>query len=105
MKQGINYLLQIEIGMDVDLIEKMEFIFKQGEKEKLFLYPGEKAIKQNNNIIALKWTSEETYFFKPANIEIDTRITLKDSEYQPETEIKTIYMKRTLFEPEETSEA
>lgn len=100
MKQGINFLLPIQVGMDVNLIDSMEFIFKQGEKEMNFTYPSEKAIKQNDNTISLVWTKEETYYFNSANIQIDTRITLKDSQYQPETKIANVFMKPTLFHKE-----
>lgn len=98
MKQGIKFLLRVDVGMNLSDIEKMEFIFKQGDKKALFQYPSDSAKVIDENTLGLLWTAEDTYQFKPEIIEMDTRITLKNSEYQPETEIVRVVMNKTLFE-------
>lgn len=99
MKQGIKFLLCVRVGIDLQEIEKMEFIFEQGDKKALFLYPSDNTKQIDYNSIGLIWEPEQTYIFEPGEfMEMDTRITLKESEYQPETEVLKLIMNRTLFE-------
>lgn len=100
MKQGTNCLLPISIGTDLALVKKIEFILKQNDLEMYFEYPSDKTIK-DENAVNLIFTQQDTWAFKPnVAIYIDTRITLWDSDYQPETEIVSIKMSKTLFKPE-----
>ena len=97
MKQGTSFLLPIQIGTDLDNVQKVEFILQQNEKEFSYEYPSDTVIREGNSL-AIKFTAEDTWNFEPnVPIYIDTRITLKDSEYQPETEIVKVIMNRTLF--------
>lgn len=97
MKQGLNLLLEVEVKINLDLVEMIEFIMQQDSKEMTFTYPSEKAFRQGD-IICLKFTRDESYYFDPSTyIEMDTRITLIDSEYQPETSLVTTQISRTLF--------
>ena len=100
MKQGINFILPIKVGIDTEAIEEMEFLFKQKDKQLEFLYPSDKTSVRDDGIIDLKWTKEETYLFESGSIELDTRIKLKDTDEQPITPIVKVYLRPTLFEEE-----
>ena len=101
MKQGIKFKLPIQIGINLDKVEQIEFIFKQGKTTKEFIYPSEVAIRRpNDNIVDLSWDSEDTYMFKPTYMDMDTRIYLKDTDEQPETQIVNLKLNPTLFEKE-----
>lgn len=97
MKQGIRSLLDVEVGIDVSLCERIEFVCVQGEARKLFEWPSDKATQTGERTIALDWTAEDKAAFAPGIVKMDTRITLKDSEHQPETEIVSFMMSDTLF--------
>lgn len=98
MKNGIKFALPISIGMNLDLIEKVEFILESKDARMEYEHPSDRTFA-DGNIINLIFTEPESWTFKAGSrIEIDTRITLKDSEYQPETAIASVTMKRTLFE-------
>lgn len=102
MKQLINNLVQFNFqGIEWDTIEKIEFAFSQtidGCVVKTSTYPGD-AKKIAENVIGVPWTAEETTCLKEnACFYADTRITLKDSDYQPETSIVKLRMNPTLFE-------
>ena len=91
-------------GMSLDEISRIEFVFKQKN------YNGFPAIKSNvwpddctrqagQNIILIPWTREETYkFLGGETLYMDTRITLRDSTDQPQTEILALKMSPTLFQ-------
>lgn len=97
MKQGTKFLLPVAIGTDVDMIRKIEFILVQGSKEMTWEYPSDRTIREDN-VINLVFTEEESWELVPyKRISLDTRITLNDSEYQPETKIATVVMHETLF--------
>lgn len=98
MKKGTKSLLPVTIGMDVDLVSKIEFIFVQGNKSKSFEYPSSHAMKIDDRTIGVIWTPADKSIFKADSMQMDTRITLKDSEYQPETSIVPLIMNNTLFE-------
>ena len=101
MKQGIKLLLPVSIGIDMDAVSKIEFVLVQGDKKLTWEYPSARTIA-DGNIVNLIFTESETWEFTPnMAISIDTRITLKDSEYQPETEIVKVFMRGTLFEKED----
>lgn len=86
MKQGTLSLLAVNVGMDLSLCHRIEFIFKQNDKEKLFEFPSEKVIQRGERTLDFIWTEDDKEIFKPNSvIELDTRITLKDSPYQPDT--------------------
>lgn len=97
MKQGTKFILEIEIDTDLDSIESIEFVFVQGQKEMKFNYPSDKTMRLDNNIIGLIFDKEDTYYFNVGQILMDSRIKLKDSEYNPLTEIVPFKMQKTLF--------
>ena len=108
MKQGTNFILPVNIEYDLELIEKIEFIFKQSKPGdslknsktiKKFEYPSDVAVAiGEDNTINLYWNIDDTYLFDVNNlILMDTRIYLKDSEQNPETTTIKIRMNPTLF--------
>ena len=90
------------IGLDLSNVSKIEFAFSQNIGEdplKTATYPNGNAVLVVNNMIGVEWTPEETALFKAGKpFYADTRITLKDSTYQPETPILKLTMNPTLFE-------
>lgn len=104
MKAGLNQILPVEIGIDLDSIEKVEFVFNQnGHNIYECFYPSMTAFKedgQTENIIFVKFTSKVLSQFvadSKTPIYMDTRITLKDSDINPQTEITSFVLDRTLF--------
>lgn len=103
MKQLTKALLKMNFqGIDLSTVSKIEFAFSQeiGHKPlKTATYPNGGAILVGGNVIGVAWTPEETKLFKEnKTFYADTRITLKDSTYQPETPIVKLKMNPTLFE-------
>lgn len=89
-------------GIDLSTVSKIEFAFSQkiGEKPlKTATYPSANAKLIVDNMIGVEWTPAETALFEAGKpFFADTRITLKDSAYQPETPILKLAMNPTLFE-------
>lgn len=118
MKQGTNFILPVSIEYDLSLAKSIEFVFKQPKKganaefspksiingiQKSFTYPSDEATLSTTeeNVINLHRDIKDTYRFDPEEyIYMDTRITLKDSPQNPETEIVKIKMLPTLFKEE-----
>ena len=103
MKQLTKNLLKMNFtGIDLSTVSKIEFAFSQkiGEKPlKTPTYPSTNAKLIADNMIGIEWTAAETALFEAGKpFFVDTRITLKDSEYQPETPIVKLMMNPTLFE-------
>lgn len=99
MKQGLNCVLPVEIEYTrIDDAKHVDFIFTQGTAARLlFHYPSSKVKKQGNKFL-LRWTYEETYMFDPRkHVHLDTRITMKDSDFNPQTKIACFRMSPTLF--------
>lgn len=115
MKQGTNFILPIQIGYDLSQVKSIDFIFKQptarsrGEFstkkiidgiQKTFTYPSKTAVLSSTeaNVVNLYWTEKDTFSFAPDEyIYMDTKIVLKESDQNPETEICKIKMLPTLF--------
>ena len=106
MKRLTNFLLPVEIGMDLDDVKSVKFKFQQYGKTLTFEYPSAKAYRKGSeNVVLLKWTLQDTLLFEPGRkMEMDTFITLNDSEENPWTEIVSVNMDRTLFVLEEVEE-
>ena len=89
-------------GIDIADIARIEFAFSQNIHStplKLAEFPGDGAIDLGDNTIGVAWTPEETLLFEPGKpFFADTRITLHDTEYQPDTPIVKLQMDPTLFE-------
>ena len=88
MKQGTQFALPVEIGMDLDDVSRIEFVFKQKNYNgfpaiKSNVWPDDCTRQEGQNIILIPWTREET---------------LRDSTDQPQTEILTLKMSPTLFQ-------
>lgn len=102
MKQGTRFILLVEFDIDLDTVGKIEFVFKQEKRinsaaVKINTYPNDCERKENT--VLIPWTQEETYKFEPNRmLYMDTRITLKNSSDQPQTEIIPIKMSPTLFQ-------
>lgn len=97
MKQGTQFALPVEIGMSLDEVSRIEFVFKQKSCKgfpaiKTNVWPDDCTRQEGQNIILIPWTRAETYKF------MDTRITLRDSTDQPQTEILALKMSPTLFQ-------
>jgi hypothetical protein len=114
MKQGTNFILPVSIDYDLTLVSNIDFVFKQPIKtpasfspkkildgvQKTFAYPSDTATLSTTeeNTINLHWAVKDTYKFNPEEIiYLDTRLTLKNSTENPETEIVKIKMLPTLF--------
>ena len=99
MKQGLNFNLAVEFDINLDDVEKVEFIFSNSSKsfQKLETWEGNVKRKTGTNILLVPFTKEETYNFE-RTFYMDTRITLKKSKNQPETPIIELEMNDTLFE-------
>ena len=103
MKQLTHNLLKMEFhGIILDDVEKIEFAFSQKVGEaplKTAVFPSETAVLVTDSMIGVVWTAEETALFEPdKQFYADTRITMKNTEYQPETPIIRLKMNPTLFE-------
>lgn len=103
MKQGTQFALPVEIGMSLDEVSRIEFVFKQKSCKgfpatKANVWPDDCTRQEGRNIILIPWTRAETYkFMGDEKLYMDTRITLRDSTDQPQTEILTLKMSPTLF--------
>ena len=106
MKQGIGFTMPVKIDIDFNTVEKIEFVFKRqknrmDDEMKTATYPGDVIRKEGENVVLIPWSREETYDFPTGTkFYMDTRITLKDSDESPETNIITLQMNPTLFNKE-----
>lgn len=103
MKRLTNFLLPVEIGMNLDDIASIKFKFQQYGKALMFDYPSERAVRKvGTNVVLLRWSMDDTLYFEPGrNIEMDTFIKVDGAYENPCTEIATVIMDRTLFTQEE----
>lgn len=98
MKRATATTLPISIDIDLDEVQQIIFCFAQATHRLLFTYPSERAIRrENENIIDLLWTKQQTMSFAPGDVKMDAHITLTDSNDNPDTDILTFQMKPTLF--------
>ena len=103
MKQLTHNLLKMNFqGISLNEVSKIEFAFAQNIGDpplKTAVFPSETAALVTEGMVGIVWTKEETALFEPnKHFYADTRITMKDSEYQPETPIIRLKMNPTLFE-------
>lgn len=97
MKQGTKFTLPVQFGIPIDTIESCEFLFTQGETELLFMHPSDRSVLLED-AIGLIWTPSETFMFNTDKaIKMDTRLRLKGSDMNPQTNIVTLTMSPTLF--------
>ena len=96
--------MPIEFDIDLDGVEKIEFVFKKEKDQKAnaiktAVYPDNAIRRTGENIVLVPWTQAETYLFQAgSHIFMDTRITMRDTDDQPETNIVQLEMSTTLFE-------
>lgn len=103
MKQLTHNLLKMNFhGIILDDVQKIEFAFAQNIGDtplKTAVFPSETAVVLSEDTLGIVWTQEETALFEPnQKFYADTRITMKNSVYQPETPIIKLKMNATLFE-------
>ena len=104
MKQGTQFALPVEIGMSLDEVSRIEFVFKQKSCKgfpaiKSNVWPDGYTRQAGQHLILIPWTRAETYKFMGGEmLYMDTRITLRDSTDQPQTEILALKMSPTLFQ-------
>ena len=103
MKQLTKNLLKLNFnGIDLNNVSKIEFAFSQNIGEsplKTAEYPNNNAELIVDNLIGVVFSQEDTLLFKADSyFYADTRITMKDSDYQIETPIVKLKMNPTLFE-------
>ena len=103
MKQLTRNLLSVSLsGIDIADIARVEFAFSQNKHSsplKTAAFPGTGTVDIGDNMIGVAWTPEETMLFEAGKaFYVDTRITLNNSEYQPQTPIVKLHMDPTLFE-------
>lgn len=102
MKQLTKNLLKMKFnGINLADVSKIEFAFSQNINStplKVAEYPGDDVIDLDNNMLGVIWTAKETALFEGGKTFFaDTRITMKESTYQPETQIIRLQMTPTLF--------
>lgn len=101
MKRGTNAVMQVHLALDLDTVERIEFVFVQDMRRLNFVYPSERAIRDGENI-NLIWTAQETFGFASGRqVSMDTHVHLLDSDTNPETAIVTVPFSATLFQLEE----
>lgn len=103
MKRLTNFLLPVEIGMDLTDVESIRFKFAQGIKSLVFDYPSAKVTRPGSeNVLLLRWSVQDTAIFESGKkLEMDTFIKIIGSDENPWTDIVSVIMDRTLFTPEE----
>lgn len=103
MKHGFNTTLKVSIPkINVEDVEKIEFIFKRSksstaEKIKEAVYPTD--VSCIDGFYMIPWSSEETCKIESdSKFYMDTRLTLKETRNQPDTNIVELIMHSSLFE-------
>lgn len=107
MKQGTKFALTVDVGINLDDVEKIIFKFSQGNENIKFNYPADETTSrvENTNSITLVWSIENTYKFNTKiPVEMDTFISMIGSDLNPDTEIKKFILDRTLFTKEELND-
>ncbi len=92
--------MPVKIAINLDTVERIEFIFKQKVHYKTFTYPSE-FVKRSTSVpdaLNILWSAEDAWEFAPGKVGLDTKIFLKNSVYNPETKIVMIDLHDTLFE-------
>lgn len=99
IKQGVNYLMPINVGVELELVDKIVFVCEQGEVRKMWTYPSETATRiEGTNVINLEWSWEDTFDFRAdASITLDSKVFLASSKYNPPTTKVSFTMDSTLF--------
>ncbi len=104
-KQGTTFSLAVDFtGLDLDQAERIEFIFRRGPTStspliKRCSWPGEAVREEGSSRILVPWAAAETWLVPgDGTFYLDTRITLRDSTDQPQTEILALKMSPTLFQ-------
>lgn len=97
MKRGTSSAMPITIGLDLDTVERIEFIFVQDRKKLNFTYPSDKAVRDGNQIVLL-WSQADTMYFDADTVSMDTHVHLFGAQTNPETKIVSFKMKPTLFD-------
>lgn len=104
MKRGTTPTLPIKIKMPFSNVQSIEFIFKTDISEyanKLLYKKFEdnipvKEYNDNDFVVELKLTAEETMRLAVGDVYMDTRIVLT-GDIIPETQITKLYVNDTLF--------
>ena len=102
MKQLTKNLLKMNFrGVEWENVEKIEFAFSQeigAIPLKVVEYPGDGTLLVSEGTVGVEWTAADTEKFTAGKpFYADTRISLFDSDYQPETSIVKLIMNPTLF--------
>lgn len=99
LKQGINYLMAVNVGVDLDLVEKIVFICEQGSTRKTWTYPSDTATRvEDTNIINIEWAWEDTFDFRAnSSVTLDSKVFLTASKFNPPTEKVSFIMDSTVF--------
>ena len=107
MKQLTHFVMPIQVCYDLDLVAKVEFIFKQYRTQEAPVlkscerFPdgsGEGFRIDDFDTIGVVWTEEETMLFQPDEwFYMDTRIYLLGTPDTPETSLVALKMTPTLL--------
>ena len=107
IKAGTQFYLPVEIDdAKFDVIDKIEFLFKQkenGDTLKTALWSSTGTSRDctrigDEHVIYVLFTREDSYIFKQNDMFfMDTRIHYTDSEENPYTNIVRLRMNKTLF--------
>lgn len=105
MKKLTNACLRVDMGLDLDAVEEIKFLFKQGDRKLFFTYPSETAIRDlDTNTVKLFWSIDNTELFKSGTVHLDTFVRIKDSSLNPQTETAYFEMRPTFFEKEDVDD-
>ena len=101
-KQGTNFIMPVRFNIALSDVESIDFIMRQDDAVWEFSYPSEVAALRadsEENIVDVIWTEEKTWLFdRYQRIYMDTKIHLKDSWQNPQTNIVEFRLSKTLFE-------
>lgn len=106
MKQGTNFMLDVNIDYNLDEVKHIDFVFQQDKVRKIWQYPSAVATRDpQTDTIHLLWTYDDTFAFNAGKVlEMDTLIQLRNSKQNPQTEIVRFVMSPTLFTRDEIYE-
>lgn len=98
MQHAITQSERFDFDIPIDEIERVEFRYVQGDTIRDVEWPGDHTNEVGSHAIEVVWTPDDSSRFDVGEVVCQTRITLKASPYQPETDIIALRMDRSLFE-------
>ena len=104
MKRVNASYLQVQVGIDLETVESIQFKFSQsttkGEISRIVRYPSDEVRRtEDGSVLEIYWSADQTAMFKSSqDVQMDTRIKLLNSDCNPDTSIATFRIRPSLFE-------